>query len=54
MCVFQSCIMYAIVPREGVSIECPLNGLFHDLVTIIITSQTVVGEVVDNDNKHNL
>ena len=34
-------------PKEGVIIECPLNGLFQDLMTIIITSQTVISEVVD-------
>ena len=28
--------------REGVIIECPLNDLFHDVVTVIITSQMAV------------
>ena len=36
--------------KEGVIIEYPLNGLFHNLVTDIITSQTVISEVVDNKN----
>ena len=29
-------------PREGVIIEWPLNGLFHDRRDVIITSQMVV------------
>ena len=31
--------------REGV-IECPLNDLFHDVVTVITTSQMVVSNIV--------
>ena len=33
----------------GVIIECPLNDLFHDIVIIILTSQTAVREL-DNDD----
>ena len=36
--------------REGVIIECPLNGLFHDVVTIIITSGMAVRELEDDDD----
>ena len=32
-------------PREGVIIECPLNELYHDIVTIILTSQMVVSKI---------
>ena len=32
-------------PREGVIVECHLNGLFHDLVTVILTSRMAVTEV---------
>ena len=39
--VFQAKkLIYHILPRE-----CPLNGLFHDLVPVILTSQMVVSEV---------
>ena len=31
--------------KEGVIIECPLNGLFQDLVTVILTSQMVVSMI---------
>ena len=34
-------------PRVGIIIECPLNGLFHDLMNIIITSQVAISEMVD-------
>ena len=34
--------------REGVNIECPLKWQFHDLVTVILTSQTAVSRVVEN------
>ena len=37
-----------IVSREGVIIECPLNYLFHDVVTVILTSQMGVSEMVVN------
>ena len=36
------------LPGEGIIIKLPPNGLFHDLVIVIITSQTVVSEVVEN------
>ena len=36
--------------REGVIIECPLNGLFHDVVTVIITSRMAVRELEDDDD----
>ena len=35
-------------PREGVIIECPLNDLFHDVVTVILTSRMGVSEMVVN------
>ena len=31
-----------IEARESVIIECPQNGLFHDLVNVILTSQMTV------------
>ena len=34
--------------REGVIIECPLNDLFHDVVTVILTSRMGVSEMVMN------
>ena len=37
-------------PRVSINIECPLNGLFHDLVNIILTSRTADSEMVDNNN----
>ena len=37
-------------PRVGIIIECPLNGLFHDLVNIILTSRTADSEMVNYDN----
>ena len=36
--------------REGVIIECPLNGQFHDTRDVILTSQTDVREMVDDDD----
>ena len=33
------------IPREGVIIEWPLNGQFHNAVTDILTSQTNVRAV---------
>ena len=33
-------------PRGGVIIECPLNELFHDVVTVIVTSQMVVSQIL--------
>ena len=35
-------------PREGVNIECPLNDLFHEAVTVILTPQMGVSEMVGN------
>ena len=40
--------------RQGIIIECSLNLLFHDLVTVIVTSRTVISEMVDNDNDNEL
>ena len=40
--------MEYIRPREGVIIEWPLNGQFHDARDIILTSRTDVREMVDN------
>ena len=34
--------------REGIIIECPLNDLFHDVVTVILTSRMGVSEMVVN------
>ena len=34
--------------REGVIIECPLNDLFHDVVTAILASQMGISEMVMN------
>ena len=34
--------------REGLIIKCPLNDLFHDVVTIILTSRMGVSEMVVN------
>ena len=31
-------------------IECPLNDLFHDVGTIMLTSQTAVSELNDDDD----
>ena len=41
--------MLVCLPREGVINKWPLNDLFHDVVTVIITFQTDIFEV-DNDN----
>ena len=30
--------------RDGVIIECTLNGLFHDLMTVIIMSRSAVSD----------
>ena len=35
-----------ISPREGVIIKCYLNELFHDFVTIIITSKMAVSKIL--------
>ena len=40
-----------IVAREGVIIEWPLNGQFHEAPDVIITSRTEVSEMnADDDN----
>ena len=39
------------LPRVGIIIEYPLNGLFHDLVNIIIMSQVAISEMLDNTNR---
>ena len=39
-----------LVPREGVIIECPPNGHFHDLVNVILMSRTAISEMVLNVN----
>ena len=36
--------------REGVIIEWPLNGLFHDARDIILMSRTDIREMKDNVN----
>ena len=36
--------------REGVIIEWPLNGQFHDARDVILTSRTHVREMVDDDD----
>ena len=38
----------ALLPREGVIIECPVSGLFHDFLPVIIMSRTGVSEMVVN------
>ena len=40
-----------IFSREGVIIECPPNGLFHDARDIILTSLTGVSEMVNDDDE---
>ena len=37
--------------REGAIIECPQNGLFNNLVTVILMSQTAIKEMVDHDQE---
>ena len=36
--------------REGVIIECSLNGQYHDARDVILTSRTDVREMVDDDD----
>ena len=43
-------LLMASLPREGVIIEWPLNGQFHDAGDLILTSQTDVREMVDDDH----
>ena len=40
--------------EAGVIIECPQNGLFHNLVTVILMSRTAVSQMVDHDHEHPL
>ena len=35
--------------REGVIIECPLNGQYHNALDVILMSQTDVREMVDDE-----
>ena len=35
-----------IQPREGVIIECPLNGQYHDRRGVILTSQMAVSNQI--------
>ena len=51
---FQRNLGSVFISREGVIIECPIYDLFHDIVTVIVKSQIVVIEVVDNDNDNDL
>ena len=37
-----------ITAREGLIIKCPLNDYFHNIVTVILTSQMGVSEMVVN------
>ena len=43
-------LLMASLPREGVIIEWPLNGQFHDACDVILTSRTDVREMVDDDH----
>ena len=36
--------------RQGVIIQCPLNGLFNNARDVILMSRTGVSEMVDNVN----
>ena len=38
--------------RDGVIIGCPQNGLFQDLVNVILMSRTGDSELVDHDQDH--
>ena len=40
----------AVKPRVGLIIACPLIGLFHNLVNVILTSRTAVRELDDDDD----
>ena len=33
---------YGFLPKEGVIIECPLNGQYHDRRDVILTSRMAV------------
>ena len=39
----------ALKPRAGLIIACPLIGLFHNLVNVILMSRTALRELVDDD-----
>ena len=39
-------------PWVGVIVECPLNGLFLDLVNIILKSRMAVTEMIDNNSNN--
>ena len=41
-------------PREGVNIEYPQNGLFHDLCDVISWSQMAIREMANGDDDHDL
>ena len=45
--------MLGFLSREGVNIECPLNGQFHDARDVILTSRNDVrgfaGDVDDDE-----
>ena len=43
-------LIIRILTREGVIIECPLNGQYHDARDVILTSRTDVREMVDDDD----
>ena len=38
-------------PREGVIIECPLNGQFHDARDVILMSRNDVRGFADDDDE---
>ena len=40
--------------REGVIIQCPLNGQFHDAHDVILTSQNDVRGFADDDDEPTL
>ena len=42
------------ISREGVIIEWPLNGHFHDAGDVILTSRIDVREMVDHDHDHDI
>ena len=44
----EQSVVVVSVAREGMIIECPLNDLFHNFVTLILTSQMGVSEMVVN------
>ena len=42
------------LPREGGIIKCPLNNLFHNLVTIILTMRMAVIEIPNQKSRHSI